>query len=64
MLYPYHLVRQVDWPDLAACRAPWLLLVHYDSEGVLFTPEGMQAAHDARAGILRLSACRKPIAAS
>jgi dienelactone hydrolase len=46
MLYPYGLARYMDWPDLAACRAPSPLLVQYDTEDDLFTLEGMQAAHD------------------
>jgi dienelactone hydrolase len=45
MLYPYGLARYMDWPDLAACRAPSPLLVQYDTEDDLFTLEGMQAAH-------------------
>ncbi len=46
MLYPYALARVMDWPDLAACRAPMSLLVQYDTEDDLFTLEGMRAAHD------------------
>ena len=46
MLYPYALARVMDWPDLAACRAPMPLLVQYDTEDDLFTLEGMRAAHD------------------
>jgi dienelactone hydrolase len=46
MLYPYALGRYMDWPDLAACRAPAPLLVQYDTEDELFTLEGMRAAHD------------------
>jgi dienelactone hydrolase len=45
MLYPYGLARYMDWPDLAACRAPSPLLVQYDIEDDLFTIEGMRAAH-------------------
>ncbi len=44
MLYPTYWARQGDWPDIAACRAPLPLLVQYDREDELFTPEGMQAA--------------------
>ncbi len=46
MLYPYALARHMDWSDLAACRAPSPLLVQYDDEDDLFTPEGMHAAHE------------------
>ncbi len=46
MLYPYALARAMDWPDLAACRAPMPLLVQYDTEDDLFTLEGMRMAHD------------------
>jgi len=46
MFYPFHLSRHGDWPDLAACRAPAPLLVQYDNEDPLFTPAGMQAAHE------------------
>jgi hypothetical protein len=35
----------MDWADLAACRAPMPLLVQYDEEDELFTPAGMRAAH-------------------
>lgn len=45
MLYPYALARHMDWPDLAACRAPSPLLVQYDTEDDLFTLDGMRAAH-------------------
>ena len=44
MLYPYGLARHMDWPDLAACRAPSPLLVQYDTEDDLFTLEGMSAS--------------------
>jgi dienelactone hydrolase len=44
MLYPGHWSRTGDWPDLVACRAPSPLLVQYDEQDGLFTPEGMQAA--------------------
>ena len=50
MLYPFGLARYMDWPDLAACRAPSPLLVQYDDEDDLFTPEGMHAAHERIAG--------------
>jgi dienelactone hydrolase len=47
MFYPFQWARYGDWPDLAACRAPSPLLVQYDQDDDLFTPEGMHAA-DAR----------------
>ncbi len=46
MLFPFGWARHGDWPDLAACRAPSPLLVQYDLDDDLFTPEGMTAAHD------------------
>jgi dienelactone hydrolase len=46
MLFPSGWPRYGDWPDLAACRAPSPLLVQYDLEDTLFTPEGMAAAHE------------------
>ncbi len=46
MLFPFGWARHGDWPDLAACRAPSPLLVQYDLDDELFTPEGMAAAHD------------------
>jgi dienelactone hydrolase len=46
MLFPFGWSRYGDWPDLAACRAPSPLLVQYDREDSLFTPEGMAAAHE------------------
>jgi dienelactone hydrolase len=45
MLFPHGWARHGDWPDIAACRAPLPLLVQYDLEDELFTPEGMQNAH-------------------
>lgn len=57
MLYPALWSREGDWPDIAACRAPLPLLVQYDEQDDLFTPEGMRAAdqrlreHYARAGM-------------
>jgi dienelactone hydrolase len=50
MLFPNGWSRHGDWPDIAACRAPMPLLVQYDSQDDLFTPAGMQAAHDHIAG--------------
>ena len=38
--------RYGDWPDLAACRAPSPLLVQYNRQDHLFTPKGMQDAHE------------------
>lgn len=45
MFFPGQWGRYGDWPDLAACRAPSPLLVQYDEDDGLFTPEGMKAAH-------------------
>lgn len=45
MFYPYLWARFGDWPDLVACQAPARLLVQYDMDDELFTPEGMQDAH-------------------
>lgn len=47
MLFPHGWARHGDWPDVAASRAPMPLLVQYDSEDPLFTPQGMKDA-DAR----------------
>ncbi len=44
MFFPAGWSRHGDWTDLAACRAPSPLLVQYDDQDPLFTPEGM---HDA-----------------
>lgn len=44
MLFPSGWARYGDWPDLAACRAPRPLLVHYDLDDHLFTMAGMRAA--------------------
>jgi dienelactone hydrolase len=46
MFFPFGWARHGDWPDLAACRAPSPLLVQYDLDDDLFTPEGMAAAHE------------------
>ncbi len=46
MLFPSGWSQHGDWPDIAACRAPRPLLVQYDKEDTLFTPEGMRAAHE------------------
>lgn len=45
MLFPGNWPGMGDWPDLAGSRAPAPLLVQYDQEDPLFTPEGMLAAH-------------------
>lgn len=45
MFFPNGWARRGDWPDIAASRAPLPLLVQYDNEDNLFTPEGMRAAH-------------------
>ncbi len=45
MFFPSGWSRHGDWTDLAACRAPSPLLVQYDRDDGLFTPEGMDAAH-------------------
>jgi dienelactone hydrolase len=47
MFFPNGWARHGDWSDLAASRAPMPLLVQYDLDDDLFTPEGMRAA-DAR----------------
>ena len=47
MLFPFGWSRYGDWSDLAACRAPSPLLVQYDLDDDLFTPQGMRDA-DAR----------------
>jgi dienelactone hydrolase len=57
MFFPPAYARLGDWPDLAACRAPTPLLVQYDEEDNLFTPEGMRAAHE-RIGALYREAGR------
>lgn len=46
MFFPPGWARYGDWPDLVACQAPAPLLVQYDRDDDLFTPNGMQAAHD------------------
>ena len=46
MFFPPGLARLCDWPDLAASRAPSPLLVQYNRDDHLFTPEGMQEAHE------------------
>ena len=46
MFFPDNWSRYGDWPDLVACQAPAPLLVQYDQDDDLFTPEGMQAAHE------------------
>lgn len=46
MFFPDGWARYGDWPDLASCRAPSPLMVQYDRDDHLFTPEGMQSAHE------------------
>ncbi len=55
MFYPYLWARYGDWPDLVACQAPARLLVQYDLDDDLFSPDGMRAAHE-RLGFLYRSA--------
>jgi dienelactone hydrolase len=45
MLMPRMLPEGIDWPDVAACRAPAPLLVQYDREDNLFPLDGAEAAH-------------------
>lgn len=45
MLFPSQWARYGDWPDIAASRAPNPLLVQYDLDDDLFTPQGMETAH-------------------
>jgi predicted esterase len=44
MFFPPFWAGREDWPDLAASRAPSPLLVQYDRDDSLFTPDGMAAA--------------------
>ncbi|MCE9615479.1 MAG: hypothetical protein K8T26_14505 [Lentisphaerae bacterium] len=53
--FPHEVARFADWPDLAACRAPSPLLVQYDNEDALFTPQGMRAAHRRLRRLFRLA---------
>jgi dienelactone hydrolase len=53
MFFPNGWAKYGDWPDLTACRAPAPLLVQYDDEDPLFTPEGMHAADRRLAQIYR-----------
>ena len=46
MFFPSGWARFGDWPDIAASRAPMPLFVQFDQEDDLFTPVGMQAAHE------------------
>jgi dienelactone hydrolase len=46
MFLPPGLASRGDWPDIAAARAPTPLLVHFNRDDQLFTPEGMRAAHE------------------
>jgi dienelactone hydrolase len=43
--FPHGWAQHGDWPDIAACRAPSPLLVQFDNEDSLFSPEGMRAGH-------------------
>jgi dienelactone hydrolase len=57
MFFPPGLSSFADWPDLAACRAPFPVLVQYDRDDHLFSLSGIEAAdrqirdHYSRAGI-------------
>jgi len=53
MLFPPRWTLFGDWPDLVACRAPSPLLVQYDRDDQLFTPEGMEDAHRKLRAIFR-----------
>jgi dienelactone hydrolase len=46
MFFPPGLASCGDWPDIAAARAPTPLLVQFNRHDQLFTPEGMNAAHE------------------
>ena len=46
LLFPPNLVPELDWPDVAASRAPAPLLVQYALDDALFPREGMLAAHE------------------
>lgn len=46
MMLPFGWTRYGDWPDIAACRAPSPLLVQNSLDDGLFTPDGMQEAHE------------------
>ncbi|HEY8601203.1 MAG TPA: hypothetical protein VIL85_22415 [Thermomicrobiales bacterium] len=46
MFFPHGWAQHGDWPDLAAAAAPAPLLVQYDNDDQLFTPEGMRTAHE------------------
>jgi len=51
MLYLPHLPRYLDLPDLLALRATGPLMVQYNTEDELFTPEGQRSAHERIAAI-------------
>jgi dienelactone hydrolase len=46
MFFPPGLAARADWPDLVAARAPSPLLVQFNRDDQLFTPEGMRAADE------------------
>lgn len=45
MVYPAGWPAMCDWSDAVAARAPSPLMVQYDEEDQLYTPEGQKAAH-------------------
>lgn len=53
MLFPPGLAPEMDWPDVAACRAPRPLMVQYAEDDALFPLEGMRAADRAIAARYR-----------
>ena len=46
MFFPPGLAARGDWPDIAAAGAPAPLLVQFNRDDQLFTPEGMRAADE------------------
>ncbi len=46
MFFAPGLASRGDWPDVAAARAPVPLLVQFNRDDQLFTPQGMSAAHN------------------
>jgi dienelactone hydrolase len=46
MFFAPGLASNGDWPDVAAARAPVPLLVQFNRDDQLFTPQGMSAAHN------------------
>lgn len=57
MFFPEGWARFGDYPDLAACRAPSPLLVQFDEDDPLFTPEGMKAADERLRLLYAASGC-------